>query len=472
MRLILPSILIPLSAAPLVAVLRDWRRCSIAAAAAILASLILIFLQPTLQSGETEDYPIIPELSLFEFRGDGYNRVFALSISIVTLASALYAGSYMSSELSPRLYYTLHLACVSSMLGTVFSDSFTTFFVFYELIVVTTWVMIDCWGEERREVAALEYFLFSESGALLTLLGIVWIYAQFGTLSFGRLSAAVRGMGRAGLAAPATLLAIGPLVKMAVFPLHRWLPEAHVEAAVPISAILSGAVVGIGAWAFGRFFHFALPGVLDGGGALIVLALALVTQVYGAVTALAQDHFKKLLAYSTISQAGYMLLGASYGNPACVAGIALLYLAQGVAKASLFMIAGNLKLKTGSWSIGRMGGLARALPLTASASFLAFLSLSGVPPLIGFWAELAVYLGVFASTALSTTVLLAVALPVASSLTAAYSIWTFKRIFFGTPSLSELEEKPDLLTMVPLGLAILLLLFGMYPAALFSMLGS
>ena len=471
MRLLLPSILIPLFAAPLVTVLRDWKRCSMAVAAVILASLILISLQPMLQSGETEDYPIIPELSLFEFRGDGYNRIFALSISIVALAVSLYSGFYMSSESSPELYYTLYLVCVSSLLGTVFSDSFTTFFVFYELILVTSWVMIDYWGEGRRETAALEYFLFSEVGALLTLLGIVWIYAQFGTLSFDKLGMTVSSVKRGELAAPTILLAIGPLVKMAVVPLHRWLPDAYVEAAVPISALLAGAISGTGAWAIGRFFHFALPGVLNGNGALIILVLALVTQVYGAITALAQDNLKRLLAYSSISQAGYLLLGASYSNPACISGIALLYLTQGIAKACLFMIAGNLKLKTGSWNISRMGGLAHTLPLAASASFLAFLSLSGIPPVIGFWAELTVYLGVFTSVAYSTTLLLAVALLVATSLTAAYSIWTFKRIFFGPPSLKELREKTDLLTLIPLCLAILLLVFGVYPASLFNMLG-
>jgi len=474
MVVLLTSLLTPLIATPVVMVLRDWKRGAVASAIVIGVSCIALLYAAVLAFEGLvieEAYPVAPELALVELQGDGFNLTFAVLIAFLSVAVALYSGEYMHGSPSPSAYFTLYLIYVSAMMGAVVSGSLTTFFLFFELMLVPSWALIAYWGTGRREAVALKYFLFTETGALLTMAGMALIYDSYGTLSFSELRSKLATVSPYELLLPALLLSIGPLVKMAIIPLHEWLPDAHAEAPTPISALLSPAMIGIGGWALARILLYSMPQVLELVEIkLVLMALAVATMVYGSLCALAQDDIKRLLAYSSISQMGYMLLGIASGTRAGLVGAALIYVSHGLAKAALFMVSGFLYHELGTRSISRMRGLARAMPLSATTTLAAFLCLAGVPPLVGFWAEVEVFLGAvvsalkFVNLAPLVGIVLAI---VATTLTAGYGLWTVKRVFYGElPKGYTIKESFSVMSLVPFVLSAAAVVAGVYPAHL------
>jgi NADH-quinone oxidoreductase subunit M len=230
------------------------------------------------------------------------------------------------------------------------------------------------------------------------------------------------------------MITIGLFVKMAVFGVHIWLPYAHAEAPTPVSALLSPALIGISGYALIRISFIMFPAqfvVISP----FLLALALLTMIYGGLMALAQDDFKRLLAYSSISQMGYILLGISTLTTNGVTGGMLHFTTHAVGKSVLFMIAGVLIVQfRGLRSIGRMGGLAQKVPFTGALALLGFLFLMGIPPTLGLWSKIHIVVGTFDRILVmgaAALVLISLALVVATGITAAYSFFTLKRIFLG-----------------------------------------
>jgi NADH-quinone oxidoreductase subunit M len=482
------SVLIQLVGAPAVLLVKDWKRGGAITALLITAGGITLFLASAevLSGGVIEEfYAVASNLNLLKLRIDGFNFVFALLILLLSVVVAFYSMEYMHGAPYPGVYYSLYLVYTAAMVGSVISGSLTTFFVFFELMLIPSWALIAFWGTGRKEIIALKYFLFTEVGALLTMLGMALVYARYGTLDFTELRAQLAGVPPHELLLPAILLSFGPLVKMAVVPLHAWLPDAHAEAPTPISALLSPAMIGIGGWALVRVLVCSMPQLFALTEFRIALmAMAVLTMGYGSLCAFAQDDIKRLLAYSSISQMGYMLLGISSACEAGVVGAAILYFSHGLAKAALFMVAGVLYHELKTRSISRMGGLAPYMRLTATAAVISFLSLAGVPPLLGFWAELQVFLGATSaslssgllsdpSCASPSYVMLSLTLTavVLAVLTAGYGLWTVKRIFYGEPpeELTHIEEKVCTMTVMPLFLATLSIVAGIYPSWLITL---
>jgi NADH-quinone oxidoreductase subunit M len=482
------SVLVQLAGAPVVLLAKDWRRGGAIAALFIATGGVALLLASAgvLSGGAVEEfYAIAPDLGLLKLRVDGFNLVFALLIVLLGVSVALYSTEYMRGSPYPGVYYSLYLVYAAAMVGAVVSGSLTTFFVFFELMLIPSWALIAFWGTGRKEVIALKYFLFTEAGALLTMLGMALVYFRYGTLDFAELRARLAGVPPHELLLPAILLSFGPLVKMAVVPLHAWLPDAHAEAPTPISALLSPAMIGIGGWALVRVLVCSMPQLFALTEFRIALmAMAVLTMGYGSLCAFAQDDIKRLLAYSSISQMGYMLLGISSACEAGVAGAATLYFSHGLAKAALFMVAGILSHELGTRSISKMGGLAPYMRLTAVAAVVSFLSLAGVPPLLGFWAELQIFLGAV-SVSLSggspyglspaspnyTMLSLTIVAVVLAVLTAGYGLWTVKRVFYGEPrgGLDHINEKVSAMTVIPLLLAVLSIVAGVYPSMLITL---
>jgi len=267
-------------------------------------------------------------------------------------------------------------------------------------------------------------------------------------------------------------LVIGLGVKIAAFMLHIWLPYAHSEAPTPISALLSPAMIGIGAYGLLRLWLELLVGDYSQYSIYIHL-WGLVTMIYGGAMAMMQDDIKRVLAYSSISQMGYILFGIGSDSILGISGGAFMYVSHGLGKAILFMMAGSIILQTGTRSMSKLGGLAGRMPYTAVIAMIGALTIMGIPPTSGFMAEWILFNGVLQSGVTHSDVLRVVAFGLgilATVLTAAYILWMYKRIFFGkTPEqYANIRDPNRYVTVTMAALAAITLILGVYPNPLLN----
>jgi len=406
---------------------------------------------------------IIGDLSFYI---DGLSFFVVFVILLLTSVISFYSAEYMEKERWPGHYYALYLLYTAGMLGTVLSTNLIQFFMFFELMLLPSWALIAVWGTGRRDIASFKYFMYTEFGAIFIMAGTALIYAASGRFDILEVARNIQQVNLAIMGA--IVFSIGLMVKMAVFPLHFWLPDAHAEAPTPISALLSPAMIGIGGYAMLRVIYQAVPQILaisEINYALFLLGS--ITLIYGGLNALAQRDFKRLLAFSSISQMGYMLLGISAFNVIGVIGAILLYVSHGLCKAILFMAAGILSHETGTRDITKLRGLASKMPLTTVLVLIGFLGLAGVPPILGFWSELYIFLGVI-NTAISSGnliyILLVIIVIILSLLTAGYGLWVVRRVFYGeaTEALEKVEDPIEMILPL-LILAIVAVVLGIYP---------
>ncbi|MEM4699819.1 MAG: NADH-quinone oxidoreductase subunit M [Candidatus Nezhaarchaeales archaeon] len=428
---------------------------------------------PTLPDASlTATYPWAPYIGDFTIIADGLSAPIALTIALLCALIAIYSIGYMEHEPNLDAYYALYLIYAGGMIGTVLVTNLAAFFLFFELMLIPSWALIGVWGTGPKERIAFKYFMFTEAGALSLLGGIVASYFLSGTFDVMRMAPRLAEYDTPLLTAIVLSMLLGLMVKMAIFPLHTWLPDAHAEAPTPISALLSPAMIGIGGYAIIRIIYTAFPKVLSNWPFLIGLAsLAVVTMIYGAVMALAQDDIKRLLAYSSISQMGYLLFGIASLSVVGLTGSVLFYINHGLCKAVLFMMSGILIHTFHTRSISRFGGLGPKMPLTTVASLIAFLGLAGTPPMIGFWGEVFIFAGSMhtalaslASVDVTRAIVTAIAI-VGSALTAGYGLWTIRRVFFGRPGeeAREAREGPAVMVIPIFLLAALAVVLGVYP---------
>jgi NADH-quinone oxidoreductase subunit M len=450
---------------------------------AALPLVISLFLLATvaaeIQGGGTytEEYNWVPELGLsFNLTLDGLSVWMALTINLLCLGISLYSIPYMEHRLHEwehetgeapgnsayASYYGLYLLYAVGMLGTVMATNTIQFYLFYELMLVPSWALINNYGYGERERIGMMYFLWTHVGAVILLAGLLTSYWITGSFEISALSGVV-GHAWAGWVAFAIL--IGFFTKMAVFGIHIWLPYAHGEAPTPISALLSPAMIGIGSYAAVRLVAVPMAPVFAKF-SMVFTVWALLTMVYGGLMALAQDDIKRFLAYSSVSQMGYIFLGlasaAAYGE----AGAIFHYVSHGFGKCILFCTAGVLIANTGTRSIKKMGGLADKMPITATLCLIGFFVIGGVPPTIGFMSKFMIFTGVF-ETALGNPAQLAVAVVaiIMTALTIGYSFWTVRRVFFG-PLAEGMEEvkEANMLYLIPMiAFAVIAVIIGVYP---------
>jgi formate hydrogenlyase subunit 3/multisubunit Na+/H+ antiporter MnhD subunit len=262
-------------------------------------------------------------------------------------------------------------------------------------------------------------------------------------------------------------LVIGLGVKLAAFGLHIWLPYAHSEAPTPISALLSPAMIGIGAYGLLRLWMDLLTGDYTQYSIYINL-WGLVTMIYGGAMALMQDDIKRVLAYSSISQMGYILFGLGSESVLGISGATLMYVSHGLGKALLFMMAGSIILQTGTRSMSQLGGLAGKMPYTAVLAMIGGLTIIGIPPTSGFMAEWITFNGALQSGVEHAETLRVVVFAlglVATLLTAGYILWMYKRIFFGKipEKLIHIRDSNRYITATMAFLAAMTLIVGVYP---------
>lgn len=435
-----------------------------------LAYSTVLTLLAAYQGGVQEFYNWSP-IGLFGLSADGLSVPILFTIALLCTLMSLYSIPYMAHIIGEQtqqfgLFYALLLLYSVGMMGAVLATNLIEFYLFFELMLIPSYFLIARWGYGDRDRISFMYFMWTHIGALSFLAGILWLGYLGGTFDLAKL---IANTIPENLRIWITILMVaGLLVKMAAFGLHIWLPNTHAEAPTPISALLSPAMIGIGGYAIVRLVLTTLPTAFF----QISLALtiwAVVTMLYGGAMALVQDDIKRLLAYSSISQMGYILLGISSVQVLGVSGSMFQYVSHGLGKGILFMVAGAIILQAhGVRSIGRMGGLAAKMPITATATLLGFLTIMGIPPTSGFISEFLIFAGSF-NQGFALSSMLRVALSalavVSTALTAGYSLWAVRRIFFGPlpAELSNVTDPPWTITGPLLVLGVISLIIGIYP---------
>lgn len=358
--------------------------------AALLTAGASLLLLPAVRAGEVAERPVfalIPGVEL-AFRVDTLGLTFALLASCLWIVTSVYSGGYVRAENSSnrRRYFAAFASSIGSAMGVAFAGNLLTFFVFYELLTLSTYPLVVHKESEKAFAAGRRYLLFALGSGLLLLAGIVGVWQLEGTLDFTAGGFIDPGHGSAVLGALFFLLVVGVSVKSAVMPLHAWLPAAMV-APTPVSALLHAvAVVKAGVFGMLRVLHYVFgPESLAGfAGPGILAALAITTIVVGSVIAIRQDNLKRRLAYSTIVHLSYIVLGAALIAPLGFVGSTLHMVNHGLAKITLFFCAGAIYATTHKENVSELAGLGRRMPWTFGAFTIGSLALVGTPGLSGF----------------------------------------------------------------------------------------
>lgn len=395
-----------------------------------------------------------------EYRSNaGGNEIKTLTVS--KSAEEQYVNHHMG------LYFALYLTFSMGMLGTVLATNLIEFYVFFELMLVPSFFLLAFYGYGERKRIALMFFFWTHAGAVVLLLGLLAMGLFAGGFDYDTVMQNVDKIPDQWIVLIVFALVIGLGVKLAAFALHIWLPYAHSEAPTPISALLSPAMIGIGAYGLLRLWLELLVGDYSQYSIYINL-WGLATMIYGGAMAMMQDDIKRVLAYSSISQMGYILFGIGSESVLGITGATFMYVTHGLGKAILFMMAGSIILQTGTRSMSKLGGLAGRMPYTAVIAMIGALTIMGIPPTSGFMGEWILFNGVLQSGLENSDTLRIVAFGLgilATVLSSAYILWMYKRIFFGKipEQYAKIKDSNRYITVTMAALAAITLFLGVYP---------
>ncbi|HMP75687.1 MAG TPA: proton-conducting transporter membrane subunit [Kiritimatiellia bacterium] len=411
----------------------------------------------------------MPQLD-FVLRADSMTILFSTLSAGLWLLTTIYAIGYLEDSPNRRRFFGYFSLCVTATMGVSLAGNLITFFVFYELLTLTTYPLVVHRGTEKAIKAGSMYLRYTLGGSAAMLAGLLWLYVLVGPFDFNATGALgdLDPKYRWHLIVIFALLIGGLGVKAALIPLHRWLPEAMVAPA-PVSALLHAvAVVKAGAFGIVRVVYdvygidFAHDlGVLPG-----LSALAAITILYGSIRALTQDDFKRRLAFSTVSQVSYIILGVTIFGPVATLGGLVHLVHQGIMKITMFFAAGNVAEALGVHKVSELDGAGRRMPLTMGAFTIAALGMIGVPPLAGFISKW--YLGYGAAVAGQYWVLGVLA--GSSLLNAAYFLPILHRVWFKPQLRAWPHEHPQngrfeislWLLIPPVTTAVLVVLAGLF----------
>jgi NADH-quinone oxidoreductase subunit M len=392
--------------------------------------------------------------------------LFMVLLTTFTMPLAV-LGSFNYITRQERPYYALLLVLTTGMLGVFVALDLFVFYVFWEVMLIPMYFIIGVWGGGRRLYAAIKFFVYTFVGSLLMLVAILAIYYLVGSET-GVYSFAYEHLrANIGVAEPWAFWLFGAFflafaIKVPIFPFHTWLPDAHVEAPTAGSVILAGILLKMGTYGFLRFAVPYFPDVaFDPTVSTIIVTLAVVGVIYGALVAMVQPDFKKLVAYSSISHLGFVMLGIWALTLESVGGAIIIMINHGISTGALFFLAGMLYERRHTREIADFGGLARVTPALAAVLTLVALSSIGLPGTNGFIGEFLVLLGSFDAypwaTVIATTGVI---------FAAAYLLWALQRLIFNKLANPENARLPDLsgrelAVLAPL--VALILWIGVYP---------
>src|SRR5687767_1301115 len=395
---------------------------------------------------------------------DGIALMMILLTTFIMPLSVL--GSWTSVREKLPAYYALPLVLTTGMIGVFVSLDLLLFYVMWEVMLVPMYFIIGIWGGERRLYASIKFFLYTMVGSLLMLVAILYLWIQTWqagspTFSYDALLRTIDVSRTAGLLLfGAFFLAFA--VKVPMFPFHTWLPDAHVEAPTAGSVILAGIMLKMGTYGFLRFAMPLFPdAALTPAVRTTMLALAVIGIIYGALVAMVQPDFKKLVAYSSVSHLGFVMLGILALTLESVQGALMVMINHGISTGALFFLIGMIYERRHSRLIESYGGIARVVPLFAAMLTIVSLSSIGLPGTNGFIGEFLVLVGSFRTqpiwTLLATTGVI---------FAAAYLLWAIQRILFQPVTHPENERLTDLNVremVIMAALVIPILWIGIYP---------
>lgn len=371
---------------------------------------------------------------------DGLTVFMLVTVNLMAFFIAIYSINYMERFTSKWKFYTLFLLMVAGMNGVVITGDMFNLFVFLEIASVASYALV-AFGTERHELeAAFKYAVMSIVGSLFILLGIVFLYSYTSTLNMADMANVLAQKGMSNIVIMVSVLFImGFGLKAALVPFHAWLPDAHPSAPAPISAMLSGVLIkSLGVYTLCRFFYNIIG--INSSLSLILMVLGALSMVIGVFLAIGQWDFKRLLAYHSISQIGYVILGIGLGTPLGIAGGLFHLFNHSVFKSLLFLNSGAVEYATGTRDLKKMGGLMTKMPITGATSLIASMSIAGIPPFNGFWSKLIIIIACVQANRLGY----AFWAVLASILTLASFMKVMKYAFFGKlrDRWSEVREVP------------------------------
>ncbi|MDQ3138023.1 MAG: NADH-quinone oxidoreductase subunit M [Gemmatimonadota bacterium] len=397
---------------------------------------------------------------------DGISLVMVLLTTALMPLSVLGSWRYITSR--ERGFYALMLTLLTGLVGVFLALDLFLFYVFFEVMLIPMYFIIGIWGGTNRLYAAIKFFVYTMTGSLLMLVAIlvlVWkVQGATGQLSFSY-DHVLEHAYAAGGAAPwlFAAFALAFAIKVPIFPFHTWLPDAHVEAPTAGSVLLAGVMLKIGTYGFLRFAVPFFPQVaLSPVVSSIMVTLAVIGVIYGALVAMVQPDIKKLVAYSSVSHLGFVMLGIWGGTLQSVQGALMIMISHGLSTGALFLLIGMLYERRHTRRIEDYGGIARVVPVFSLVLTVVALSSIGLPGLNGFVGEFLVLVGTFAAfpwaTGMATTGVI---------FAAAYLLWALQRMIFNRLDDRENEGLTDLTfrelaVMLPLLAGIVWL--GLYPA--------
>lgn len=396
-----------------------------------------------------------------------------LSLILVVLTALLGFLAVLISwkiDLRVREYFAWLLLLETSILGVFSSLDLVLFYVFWEIEVIPMYFLISIWGSGRRQYSAIKYVIYTLFGGVLILVGILSLYFSAGT--FDLVTLAESDLGQLGQALPATavffLILTGFAVKLPVFPLHTWLPDAHTDAPTAVSVMLAGALIKMGGYGMIRLSVSLFPELADEWSGLL-MALAATSVVYGAAVTLRQTDIKRLIAYSSISHMGYVLLGIFALSEISLVGAGMQMFSHGIIAALLFALSGVVMHNAGERNLSRLGGLAAQMPLVATFFIIGGLGAMGVPATSGFISEFLTFVGAFSVDGARVYTIICL---LGILLAAGYMLWLIERAFWGPAQerfASTKDADPRELAVAVI-LSALIIAIGVYPYPLTELL--
>ena len=379
----------------------------------------------------------------------------ALSVFMSIVSSSIgaliliYSVGYIGRENNQSEYYLMFLLFIGAMIGLVFSANLIFLYLFWEITAICSWRLIGFYRHKDHVLKADKAFLFTFGSAVIMLFGFLLIYNQTQTFDL----TAMRGWAIPGEIV--VLILIGIFTKSATVPLHTWLPDAGIAPSTVTSLLHAAVLVKIGVYAYARLFCFTFTVPPEWMTAIAILVV--VSSLIAACAATVETDMKRILAYSTISQIGYIFLGLSFSNSIGIAGALLFILMHGLGKAGLFLCAGIVEHATHRRDIKELGGLIKTMPITAVVFLVCAFSVMGIPPLGGFFSKFMVIQGTVAAGQVG----LAAAALFIAVLTVFYLFRLFSALFLGEPKVEAREGTPSMLLVV-IGLAVLSVLAGIF----------
>ena len=415
---------------------KDFRNVMAVLIAAITFILNCTLMQSAFYEGVkfTISFPFTFDFAL---KLDPLSAFMAVISSLTSLVTVIYSIDYISHYNNQSEYYTMVIFFMGSMMGLVYSDNLIWMYTFWELTGFVSWRLVGFFRSDKDVLKANKTILVTAFGAIVMLVGIIYIYITNNTLNLSELKARQISL------LPAILILFGIFSKSAILPFSGWLPDAGVAPSTVTALLHAAVLVKIGTFAYAKIFGTVF--FTSANFNYIVLVITAITALVSGGAALVETDIKRIIAYSTISQLSFIFLGLAGGTKMAFAGGLLYILMHSIAKASLFLCAGIIEQKAHTKDITRMGGLVRQMPLTALAFALSSFSVMGLPPFGGFFAKLIVFKGAIETN----DIIISIAFFIGAIITMLYLCRLFYKIFLGQEKINaSVEGSPTMVASV------------------------